>query len=191
MLTEQVFTIPGFGKLIVDSVFNRDYAVVQGVVLVTATAYIVLNLLADLAYFAANPPPALVTTTAVLPGPGAAPVSRTVDAGPWQRAWRRLRRRRGALSGLVVVLLFIALALFAPWLAPFDPIETSWSAIRQAPSRTHWFGTDDIGRDVLSRVIWGTARVAARRRRLGLDLARRRRADRAPSPATSAALSTA
>jgi peptide/nickel transport system permease protein len=55
VLTEQVFTIPGFGKLIVDSVFNRDYAVVQGVVLVTATAYIALNLLADLAYFAANP----------------------------------------------------------------------------------------------------------------------------------------
>jgi peptide/nickel transport system permease protein len=55
VLTEQVFTIPGFGKLIVDSVFNRDYAVVQGVVLVTATAYIALNLLADLAYFAVNP----------------------------------------------------------------------------------------------------------------------------------------
>jgi len=55
VLTEQVFTIPGFGKLIVDAVFNRDYAVVQGVVLVTATAYIGLNLLADLAYFALNP----------------------------------------------------------------------------------------------------------------------------------------
>jgi peptide/nickel transport system permease protein len=55
VLTEQVFTIPGFGKLVVDSVFNRDYAVVQGVVLVTATAYITLNLLADLAYFAVNP----------------------------------------------------------------------------------------------------------------------------------------
>lgn len=55
VLTEQVFTIPGFGKLIVDSVFNRDYSVVQGVVLVTATAYITLNLLADLAYFLANP----------------------------------------------------------------------------------------------------------------------------------------
>ncbi len=55
VLTEQVFTIPGFGKLIVDSVFNRDYAVVQGVVLVTATTYIVLNLLADVAYFLVNP----------------------------------------------------------------------------------------------------------------------------------------
>jgi peptide/nickel transport system permease protein len=55
VLTEQVFTIPGFGKLIVDAVFNRDYAVVQGVVLFTATAYILLNLLADVAYFLVNP----------------------------------------------------------------------------------------------------------------------------------------
>jgi peptide/nickel transport system permease protein len=55
VLTEQVFTIPGFGKLIVDAVFNRDYAVVQGVVLFTAFAYIMLNLFADLAYVALNP----------------------------------------------------------------------------------------------------------------------------------------
>ena len=55
VLTEQVFTIPGFGKLVVDAVFNRDYLVVQGVVLVTATTYVTLNLLADIAYFLINP----------------------------------------------------------------------------------------------------------------------------------------
>jgi len=55
VLTEQVFTIPGFGKLIVDAVFNRDYAVVQGVVLFTAFAYILLNLFADIAYVVLNP----------------------------------------------------------------------------------------------------------------------------------------
>ncbi len=55
VLTEQVFSIPGFGKLIVDAVFNRDYPVVQGVVLVTATLYILLNLLADLLYTVLNP----------------------------------------------------------------------------------------------------------------------------------------
>jgi len=55
VVTEQVFTIPGFGKLIVDAVFNRDYAVVQGVVLCTALAFILLNLFADLAYALVNP----------------------------------------------------------------------------------------------------------------------------------------
>src|SRR5678816_1599725 len=55
VLTEQVFSIPGFGKLFVDAVFNRDYAVVQGVVLFTSSVYITLNLLADLAYFLVNP----------------------------------------------------------------------------------------------------------------------------------------
>jgi peptide/nickel transport system permease protein len=55
VLTEQVFTIPGFGKLIVDAVFNRDYAVVQGVVLFTSLAYILLNLLADVACALVNP----------------------------------------------------------------------------------------------------------------------------------------
>src|SRR5262249_52326034 len=55
VLTEQVFTIPGFGRLIVDSVYNRDYGVVQGVVLTTATIYMLLNLAADLAYAVADP----------------------------------------------------------------------------------------------------------------------------------------
>ena len=55
VLTEQIFTIPGFGKLIVDSVFNRDYAVVHGVVLITSSIYIGLNLLADIAYMLVNP----------------------------------------------------------------------------------------------------------------------------------------
>jgi len=79
-----------------------------------------------------------------------------VEAGPWRRAWRRLARRRVAMVGLALVAGFVVLALLAPWAAPHDPVATSWSAIRQAPSGTHWFGTDEIGRDVLSRVVWGT-----------------------------------
>ena len=55
VLTEQVFTIPGFGKMIVDAVFTRDYAVVQGVVLCVACAFVALNLLADVLYVMINP----------------------------------------------------------------------------------------------------------------------------------------
>ena len=71
-------------------------------------------------------------------------------------AWLRLRRRPSALIGLGVVIAFILMAIFAPYISPQDPIATSWVAIRKAPSAAHWFGTDEIGRDVLSRVIWGT-----------------------------------
>jgi len=74
---------------------------------------------------------------------------------PAQRALRRLLRRRGAMLGLVIVLFFVLLAVFASSIAPYDPIATSWSAVRKAPSAEYLFGTDEIGRDVLSRVVWG------------------------------------
>ena len=78
------------------------------------------------------------------------------SASPGRRALRKLLQRKPAVAGLVIVVAFIMLALFAPWIAPHDPVATSWGAIRKAPSVAHWFGTDEIGRDVLSRVIWGT-----------------------------------
>ena len=77
------------------------------------------------------------------------------ETTPGQRAWRRLLRRKGAMVGLAFVALFILMALVAPWLAPHDPLATSWSAIRKAPTLANLFGTDEIGRDVLSRVLWG------------------------------------
>jgi ABC-type dipeptide/oligopeptide/nickel transport system permease subunit len=61
--------------------------------------------------------------------------------------------------GLVIVLAFVVTAIGAPWIAPADPNATSWSAIRKAPSWAHPFGTDDLGRDMLARVVWG-ARIS-------------------------------
>jgi len=91
---------------------------------------------------------------AVLPSPLTAPPR--PRAGPWRLALRRLLRRKAAMVGLAVVLFFVALALLAPWIAPHDPVATSWGAVRKAPSAAYWFGTDELGRDVLSRVVWGT-----------------------------------
>jgi peptide/nickel transport system permease protein len=74
---------------------------------------------------------------------------------PMQRALRRLVKRRGAMVGLGLIAAFILLAVFAPLVAPYDPIAASWALVRKPPTMAHWFGTDDLGRDVLSRVIFG------------------------------------
>ena len=78
-----------------------------------------------------------------------------LEENPWARAWRRLRRRKGAMVALFVVVFLIAVAVFAPLVAPYDPTLTSFTQVRKPPTWAHWFGTDEVGRDVLSRVIWG------------------------------------
>ena len=74
---------------------------------------------------------------------------------PARLAWRRFTSRPAAVIGLAVVLIFFLVAGFAPLIAPFDPVATSWTLVRKAPSWLHWMGTDENGRDVLSRVIYG------------------------------------
>ena len=74
---------------------------------------------------------------------------------PTARAMRRLLRRKGAVFGLFVIALLVALALLAPLISPYDPSVQNWTAVRNPPSAMHWFGTDDVGRDVLTRVIYG------------------------------------
>jgi peptide/nickel transport system permease protein len=88
----------------------------------------------------------------------ASPIASAADEleSPAQRALRRLFARKGAVAGLVVIAAFIVLAVFAPLIVPFDPLATSWTLVRKPPSALHWFGTDDLGRDILSRVIFGT-----------------------------------
>jgi peptide/nickel transport system permease protein len=80
--------------------------------------------------------------------------NRRIDS-PGRLAFRVLLSRPTAVFGGLVLIGVIALALFAPWIAPYDPLATSWSLVRKAPSAAHWFGTDEVGRDLLSRIIWG------------------------------------
>jgi peptide/nickel transport system permease protein len=86
----------------------------------------------------------------------AAVLPAAMELTPRRRAARRLLRRSGAMFGLAVVLFFVLVALFAPWIAPHDPLATSWNAVRQAPGAAYLFGADELGRDVLSRIVWGT-----------------------------------
>ncbi|HEY1247261.1 MAG TPA: ABC transporter permease [Hyphomicrobiaceae bacterium] len=74
---------------------------------------------------------------------------------PSARAWRRLVKRKSAVLGLVIIVLFVLVAVFAPLVAHYDPAHQSWTSIRKPPSLLHWFGTDESGRDVFSRVVFG------------------------------------
>jgi peptide/nickel transport system permease protein len=85
----------------------------------------------------------------------AAPAGNGRIDSPGRLAFRVLLSRPTAVFGGLVLIGVIALALFAPWIAPYDPLATSWSLVRKAPSAAHWFGTDEVGRDLLSRIIWG------------------------------------
>jgi ABC-type dipeptide/oligopeptide/nickel transport system permease subunit len=80
-----------------------------------------------------------------------APPSRTL----WQ-VWRRFRRNRLAAIALAVIGLQLVIALFAPWIAPYDPYASDYAATWQKPNAAHWLGTDDLGRDVLARLIYGS-----------------------------------
>jgi peptide/nickel transport system permease protein len=94
-------------------------------------------------------------TDATLQTPIAAKPASRLDS-PAGRALQNLFERPSAVIGLAIIIVFVCLAVFAPFIAPYDPLKTSWSLVRKAPSAAHWFGTDELGRDILSRVIFGT-----------------------------------
>jgi peptide/nickel transport system permease protein len=91
-----------------------------------------------------------MTATLVLP---ATPAQATQDR--LRRAARHLLRNPMTLAGSLVVLLLVAVAVLAPWIAPHDPQAQDLARALQAPGAGHWFGTDEYGRDVFSRIVWG------------------------------------
>ena len=97
-------------------------------------------------------------TSAAAPLPVERPVA---SESPGRRALRRLMRRKGAVAALAVIALLVALAVLAPLISPYDPAQQSWSAVRTPPSAAHWLGSDEVGRDILARIIFGAIRRPA------------------------------
>ncbi|WP_241609101.1 ABC transporter permease subunit [Rosenbergiella australiborealis] len=83
----------------------------------------------------------------------------TTLRSPWRDFWQTFIRNPLALVSGSVVLLLIFIAIFAPWIAPYDPMSADWASLSSLPSASHWMGTDDLGRDVMSRIIYG-ARIS-------------------------------
>lgn len=94
----------------------------------------------------------------VKPSSSAAPVMEEVP-GPWRDAWRAFRKNKTAMIGLFIIMVFIIIAVIAPAIAPFGYKEQQLMDRLKPPSSTHWFGTDDLGRDLFSRVLYG-ARIS-------------------------------
>ena len=89
----------------------------------------------------------------------AVPAIRVAPRAAGAAVWRRMRRNRTAMAGLAVLILFAFSGIFAPFLAPYDPYRSDLEGSLTGPSRTHWLGTDELGRDILSRIVYG-ARVS-------------------------------
>jgi peptide/nickel transport system permease protein len=77
------------------------------------------------------------------------------SASEWRIAWHMLRQNPVAMIGLIGLAMIVLVTLLAPWIAPYDPTALSYDHLLQPPTGAHWFGTDDLGRDILSRVFWG------------------------------------
>src|SRR5205085_84027 len=73
----------------------------------------------------------------------------------WSDAWRRLKRNRAAMAGLVILALIALLAILAPLLSPYEFDAVDFDAISAPPDAAHWFGTDDLGRDLFARTLQG------------------------------------
>jgi peptide/nickel transport system permease protein len=107
-----------------------------------------------------------MSTMGIEPGEDAVLEHQLLDAtetgvSPRRELWRRFRRNRLAVAGALCILTLILLALFAPLIAPYGPTTKNTLRINEGPSSAHWLGTDDIGQDILSRVLYG-ARVSLR-----------------------------
>ena len=79
-----------------------------------------------------------------------------VIRSPFREFVRRFVRNRVAVCSSLFILLLVMMAVFAPWITPYDPMEPDWFALSAEPSAAHWFGTDEFGRDILSRIMAGT-----------------------------------
>ena len=138
VITESVFAIPGVGRLIIDSIFARDYPVVQGLSMVLAVMVSVVFLPHRRRHHPARPKArALIGVVGLKPLTGFLP-------------------RPATLIGLLILLLFLACALVPQLIAPYPPDAFDFTALMKPPSGAHPFGTDNFGRDILSRTIWAS-----------------------------------
>ena len=162
VLVEKVFAWPGIGSYAVEALISSDFAPVQGFVLTMAVMYVLLNLTIDILYGVIDPQSSGlkgegVSMSSVAPAVEPAGPARTSGLAAIFEHTRYVlgeNRVTAFAFGLLIVIVFAA--LFGPYVVPHDPLASDTAAALKPPSAAHWFGTDQLGRDIFSRVIVAT-----------------------------------
>ena len=155
VVTETMFSWPGVGRLAVGAIVSSDFPTAQGAIMILAIAFLSINLLVDVLYVYLDP---RVSAKMSVDALDSRLCQRIRKPASFARAGvlRRLARDRVAAVAALALTAIVLAALLAPWIAPYDPYFTDLTKVMQPPGAEHWFGTDNTGRDILSRVIYGT-----------------------------------
>ena len=148
LVIEQVFALPGVGQLMINSIFQRDFPVVQGVTLVFAILVVIVYLLTDIVHSMLDPRVRFEMTVA------AEGFVEAQIAEPRHGFRSRWYRTPAFVAGVIIVGTILTLAILAPLIAPYDPNKQDLQNILADPSSKHWLGTDQLGRDVWSRMLY-------------------------------------
>ena len=151
VIIEDMFLLPGIGSLVLVGIINRDYPVLLAAALVITVVVLTANMMVDIIGSILDPRQVHARS-----GRMSSRRYRSIGAPARGIVWRRygLLLIGGVLVGCVVIA-----ALFADWVAPYSPYELDVAVMLQGPSPAHWLGTDELGRDVLSRAIYA-ARIS-------------------------------
>lgn len=152
VIFETIFAIPGMGQLFYMSAMARDYPVIMGILFIGAVLTLIGNLLADISYALADPESGCRNRRA----PSRHETMKKRHEGLLNEFWYRFSRNRLAVAGSLLVLLLFVVSFLAPLLSPYDPGAINLKEVLSPPSKDHLLGTDQLGRDVLSRMIWGS-----------------------------------
>ena len=163
VMAETVFSIPGLGRLLVDSIQMRDYKVVQALLLFFATEYILINLIVDVLYGVINPRVRMSrggekmadkNTTSNINLAAAEELPKAQSK--FKEFVKKFMKRKTAVISLAFIVFIILMAIIGPYVVPYDPQAPDYTAMMQGPSAAHIWGTNEYGQDVFSRLMVGT-----------------------------------
>ena len=153
LVVDYLFGFPGIGSLLVAAIGSGDVLTTQGIIMMFAVIITLINISVDIVILWLNPRLRLAAT--MTDGPMSAIALEEARVVRRRPAWLVMLSSRDGRFGFSLIVAMLALIILGPLLAPYAPTEIRLAPANQGPSVKHWLGTDHLGRDVLSRFLWG------------------------------------